>query len=119
MKIRQLKCSCIRNATFENLEFLTVEQSLADIATFVRFLRIVNQPYNPKVILWGSGYGGTIATWARKKYPHLVDAVRSSNLFLHFYNNSFFRHGHQVEFSLLIYTVHVITFKYTINLKLF
>lgn len=70
---------CYRNASFENMEFLTVEQSLADIATFIRFIRSQREVgVLPKVILFGSGYGGTIATWTRKKYPHLVDGVNIS-----------------------------------------
>lgn len=69
-----------RNVTFENLEFLTVEQSLADIAIFIEFIRSSSDIYrNSKVILWGSGYGGTISTYARMKYPHLVDGVWSSS----------------------------------------
>lgn len=58
------------------MQYLTVEQSLADIATFIRFIR--TEPtvgYFTKVILWGSGYGGSIATYARKKYPGLIDGV--------------------------------------------
>lgn len=69
-----------RNVSFESLEFMTVEQSLADIATFIRFIRTSpGVEYYSKVILWGSGYGGTLATWVRKKYPHLVDGVWSSS----------------------------------------
>lgn len=65
-----------RNASFENMEYLSVEQSLADIATFVRFVRAgATVGYFTKVILWGSGYGASMATWARKKYPGLIDAV--------------------------------------------
>lgn len=60
------------------MEYLTVEQSIADIATFIRFIRTApDVDYSTKVILWGSGYGGTMATYARKKYPHLVDGVIS------------------------------------------
>lgn len=72
-----------RNASFENLEYLTVEQSLADIATFIRFIRTdPSIGYFTKVILWGSGYGGSVAVWARKNYPGLIDGVRNScNLF--------------------------------------
>lgn len=29
------------------------------------------------VILWGTGYGGALATFARKKFPHLIDGVKS------------------------------------------
>lgn len=65
-----------RNASFENMEYLTVEQSLADIATFIRFIRTdPSVDFFTKVILWGSGYGGSMATWARKKYIGLIDGV--------------------------------------------
>lgn len=87
-----------------------MEQSLADIAAFIHYLRLFNQEYTPKIILWGSGYGGTMATWARKKYPHLVDGVNLKidlsvfNVFSIIY---FARCGHRVEYFLLTYTVHV------------
>lgn len=59
------------------MQYLTVEQSLADIATFIRFIRAeLSVGYFTKVILWGSGYGGSIATYARKKYPGLIDGVK-------------------------------------------
>lgn len=57
-----------------------MEQCLADIATFIRFIRSSSGAYlNSKVILWGSGYGGSISTYARMKYPHLIDGVWSSS----------------------------------------
>lgn len=66
--------------SFENLQYMTVEQSLADIATFIRFLRSApDVESNSKVILWGTAYGGAMAGWARKRYPHLVDGVWSSS----------------------------------------
>lgn len=53
---------------------------LADIATFITFL---HQEYQTEtrndVILYGRGYGGTVAVWARKKLPHLVDGAWSSS----------------------------------------
>jgi thymus-specific serine protease len=68
------------NLTTENLRFLTIHQSVADIASFINFIR---QNYygarNSRVILWGRGYGGNLAVWARQKYPHLVDAVWASS----------------------------------------
>lgn len=58
---------------------MTVEQSLSDIATFINAIRTAHNGRYARVILWGSGYGATLATWARKRYPHLVDAVWSSS----------------------------------------
>lgn len=53
---------------------------MADIATFIHALRVEfrGDEYS-RVIIWGSGYGGTLAAWARKKYPHLIDAAWSSS----------------------------------------
>lgn len=65
-------------ADLDGLQFLTPEQSLEDLITFVASLRQRKEDAAP-VILWGSGYGATFATWARKKYPHLIDAAWSSS----------------------------------------
>lgn len=68
------------DASFENLELLTVEQTLADIATFVRFIReyVGNYEYS-RVILYGSGYGGSLAVWAKKRYPSIITAAYASS----------------------------------------
>lgn len=34
---------------------------------------------NPKVGLWGVSHGGSLAIWAKRKYPHLIDAAWSSS----------------------------------------
>ncbi|KAJ6623773.1 putative serine protease K12H4.7 [Pseudolycoriella hygida] len=74
-------------SSFENLRFLTVDQALADIAALIATLREHLASDFPKVIVWGTGYGATLvhyfnATFARKKYPHLIDgAFASSGLF--------------------------------------
>lgn len=60
------------------MQYLTPEQALQDLATFVETVRERNSE-TAKVIVWGSGYGGTLATWARKKFPHLIDAAWSSS----------------------------------------
>lgn len=67
------------DTSFENLEFLTVEQTLADIAQFISEAQRAHDGPNSRIILWGSGYGATIAAWARKRYPHFIDAVWSSS----------------------------------------
>ncbi|KAL1399041.1 hypothetical protein pipiens_008521 [Culex pipiens pipiens] len=60
----------------DNLKFLTVEQTLEDLAELIRHLKgKVVCDENAKVILMGAGYGGTVATYMRKQYPELVDGV--------------------------------------------
>lgn len=61
------------------MEFLTVEQSVADVAVFITEIRRAHGVTNNRIVLWGSRHGATIAAWARKRYPHLVDAVWSSS----------------------------------------
>lgn len=65
--------------SYENLKYLTVEQSLADIAALITSLRVTYKLPNARVILTGAGYGGTLAALARQKYPHLVYGVWSSS----------------------------------------
>ncbi|KAJ6632713.1 Dipeptidyl peptidase 2 [Pseudolycoriella hygida] len=66
------------SASFEDLAHLTAEQTMADIATLISILRSEN-PYSSRVVIWGSGYGATIAVMTRQKYPHLIDGVWSSS----------------------------------------
>lgn len=68
-----------RDLSTENLEFLTTDQCLADLANFVGFIKenrteLADAP----VFAAGFGYGGNLAIWFRKKYPHLVEGVWSS-----------------------------------------
>jgi thymus-specific serine protease len=71
------------NFTFESFQYLTIDQSLADIAMFIDFIRqSYNGASNSKVVLWGRGYGASFAVWMRQKYPHLVDAVFASSAYL-------------------------------------
>ncbi|XP_053672625.1 putative serine protease K12H4.7 [Anopheles nili] len=66
----------VEDASTENLDFLNVDQALADLAEWITYLRntFVGNP-TAKVILMGTAYGGALATWFRQKYPHLVNGV--------------------------------------------
>lgn len=68
------------SASFDDLQYLTVDQALADLSVLIRTVR-ANVGTNGRVILWGTGYGATLATNARKKFPHLVDAVWASSAY--------------------------------------
>jgi len=67
------------DSSFENFAFLTVEQAVADVAILVVTLQERLGSSNSRVILWGTGYGAALATFTRKKYPHLISAVFSSS----------------------------------------
>lgn len=60
----------------ENLEYLSVEQAMADLAHAIRFMRAnVPELENSKVILLGCSYAGTLVSYFRQLYPDLVDGV--------------------------------------------
>ncbi|XP_050293745.1 putative serine protease K12H4.7 [Anthonomus grandis grandis] len=64
----------------ENLKYLTSEQALADLATFVDAM---NDEYKlsseVKWIAFGGSYPGSLAAWARLKYPHLIHGSVSTS----------------------------------------
>lgn len=65
-------------ASFEDLQFLTVDQALGDLSVLISTIR-ADLGTTGRVILWGTGYGASLATHARKKFPHLVDGVWASS----------------------------------------
>lgn len=68
------------NLDVNNLKYLTSEQALADLAVFVS---VMNEEYNlsseVKWIAFGGSYPGSLAAWARLKYPHLIHGSVSSS----------------------------------------
>jgi hypothetical protein len=55
------------NLKLENLEWLSIDQALADLANFIIFIKEkFPEVRNSKVILTGCSYSGTIATWFMK-----------------------------------------------------
>lgn len=69
-----------RNMSFPNLQYLTIEQSLADVFDFIDFVRNdrVNDP-EASVVLIGTNYGGSLCVWFQKLYPGIVSAVWASS----------------------------------------
>lgn len=68
------------NATTDNLRILSIEQSLADLASFIVQIKRNDARYtDSKVILVGGSYSATMATWFRKRYPHLAVGAWSSS----------------------------------------
>lgn len=64
----------------ENLQFLSIEQTLADLAEFIGFIKAnYYGARDARVVVWGRGYAGSLAVWARQKYPHHVNVVWASS----------------------------------------
>ncbi|XP_012936810.1 putative serine protease K12H4.7 [Aplysia californica] len=61
----------------ENLQFLSSEQALADLANLLTMLR--KQMGGPKVIVFGGSYAGALAAWFRYKYPHIAHGSVASS----------------------------------------
>jgi predicted alpha/beta superfamily hydrolase len=63
-----------------NLKYLTSEQALADLAYFIEGM---NADYSltskNKWIVFGGSYPGSLAAWARFKYPHLIHGAMSAS----------------------------------------
>ncbi|XP_075987782.1 putative serine protease K12H4.7 [Anticarsia gemmatalis] len=71
------------DTSVSGLRFLTVDQALADLAQFIQYIKsndYENGRYrDAKVGLIGCSYAGSMATWMRLAYPHLVDAAFSDS----------------------------------------
>ena len=75
-----------KSLSSENLQFLTAEQALRDLAYFLTKMskaglyRITSK--NPWITIGGS-YPGAMAAWFRNKYPHLtIGSISSSGVVL-------------------------------------
>ncbi|XP_064615580.1 thymus-specific serine protease-like [Liolophura sinensis] len=63
-----------------NLQYLTVEQALEDVANFQRYISTSLSLANDTTwIVFGGSYAGTLAAWFRLKYPDLVNAAVASS----------------------------------------
>lgn len=64
--------------TAQNLQFLSVEQALEDLANFITTIKSTRAELeNAKVIIVGGSYSGGLVTWFRTRYPNLVDGAYS------------------------------------------
>ncbi|XP_005092643.1 putative serine protease K12H4.7 [Aplysia californica] len=60
-----------------NLRYLSSEQALSDLATFITAVR--KELGGPKVIVFGGSYPGSLAAWFRMKYPHIAHGAVASS----------------------------------------
>ncbi|XP_075144690.1 putative serine protease F56F10.1 [Haematobia irritans] len=63
----------VKDLSKENMQYLNVRQALADLAHFIRVMRVtIPGMENSKVFLSGGSYSGTMVTWFKKLYPDLA-----------------------------------------------
>ncbi|XP_078064164.1 thymus-specific serine protease, partial [Mustelus asterias] len=63
-----------------NIQFLSSQQALADLATFHEFIeQRFNLTRNIRWICFGGSYPGSLSAWFRLKFPHLVFAAVASS----------------------------------------
>lgn len=64
------------NLEMDNLQWLNVDQALADLAHFIAYIKeTMPEVRNSGVILFGCSYSGSIATWFMQKYPHIAQGA--------------------------------------------
>ncbi|XP_059218025.1 putative serine protease K12H4.7 [Stomoxys calcitrans] len=64
----------------ENLKYMSVKQSLADLAHFIEYQReTVDELANSKVIMAGASYAATMVVWFKKLYPQLLNGGWASS----------------------------------------
>lgn len=72
--------SFLRDLSTKNLQYLSSQQALADLAVFIEAM---NSKYNlspdVKWIAFGGSYSGALSAWLRMKYPHLVHGAMSAS----------------------------------------
>ncbi|XP_053690989.1 putative serine protease K12H4.7 [Sabethes cyaneus] len=66
----------VTDASSENMQYLSIDQALADLAAWINYLRevVVDNP-RAKIILMGYGHGGALAAYFRQQYPHLCNGA--------------------------------------------
>lgn len=69
-----------KSLSVEQLQHLTVQQALADLAHFIRYQKSSSANLTQsRVILVGGSYSGSMAAWMTQLYPELITASWASS----------------------------------------
>ncbi|XP_024947042.1 putative serine protease K12H4.7 isoform X2 [Cephus cinctus] len=63
----------------ENMQYLNLEQAMADLAYFIETKKREFGIEKCSVVVFGGSYAGSMAAWARLKYPHLIQGAVASS----------------------------------------
>ncbi|KAI1723582.1 serine carboxypeptidase s28 domain-containing protein [Ditylenchus destructor] len=66
-------------SSVDNLATLNIQQAVEDIANFIKIQNDAHGEKNPKWVVIGSFYAGTLALWLRQQKPSLTVGVVSSS----------------------------------------
>lgn len=66
-----------------NLQYLNIDQALADVAYFIETKKKELDIDKSTVIVFGGSYAGNMAAWSRLKYPHLIQGALASSAPVH------------------------------------
>jgi predicted alpha/beta superfamily hydrolase len=61
------------------MAFLSSEQALADLVSFVEQMKVAWNLTDNKWITFGGSYPGSLSAWARLKYPHVFHGAVSAS----------------------------------------
>ncbi|PRP73554.1 protease, serine, 16 (thymus) precursor [Planoprotostelium fungivorum] len=67
------------NSDLSDLTYLTVNQAMADVVSFITWYKSSIDSPNSPVIVLGSSYGANLASWLRIKYPNVFTAAVASS----------------------------------------
>lgn len=65
--------------SIDNLQYLTSEQALADLATFINQVNKNKGWKNARWIPYGGSYAGSLTAWFREIYPDITFAAIGSS----------------------------------------
>ncbi|XP_058805527.1 putative serine protease K12H4.7 isoform X2 [Phymastichus coffea] len=68
-----------QNMSTDNMQYLNVDQALADVANFIDNIKFNKNISDSKVVVFGGSYAGNMAAWIRIKYPHLIQGAVASS----------------------------------------
>ncbi len=63
----------------ENLQYLSSDQALADLARIISHVKTVYDTKDSRVLTIGGSYPGNLAAWFRLKYPHVTHGSIASS----------------------------------------
>ena len=75
--------------SIDNLNYLTIEQSLADLANFIQQMKYEYciSSNNCSVGVIGGSYPGALSAWFKLRFPHIADASWASSAPVYIHNN--------------------------------